>query len=216
MIRKTRNARQCHTCGVILGDESWTHNGRYLCLRHYAIEQSDRADKAEHNAREWSQKLDELKHTKCMADGKHCAENSPTMRCDHHNAETWKGYHEEERARNVELWNALGFANKFGDSAPDVRDVQTWALSRIAEPSAVANIIVPSGHMISLYRVIEYTPAQVKLSASQEAFCDATRRLLAKRVESGPGLALRYPDATPAAKPIQDTITCDVGADWDD
>lgn len=41
--------------------------------------------------------------------------------------------------------------------------------------------------------------------------------LKAPRVEeSGPGLAAKYPDATPAAKPTQEPVTCDLGADWED
>lgn len=34
--------------------------------------------------------------------------------------------------------------------------------------------------------------------------------------EHGVGLAARYPDATPAARPLQEPITCDIGADWED
>ncbi len=45
---------------------------------------------------------------------------------------------------------------------------------------------------------------------------DNYRALQRELVESGPGLAAKYPDATPAAKPRQEVITCDVGADWED
>jgi hypothetical protein len=34
-------------------------------------------------------------------------------------------------------------------------------------------------------------------------------------VESGPGLAAKYRDATPAAKPSSEPITCDLSGEWD-
>lgn len=39
---------------------------------------------------------------------------------------------------------------------------------------------------------------------------------VASRVEVTQGISKRFKDTTPADKPRQEVITCDVGADWDD
>lgn len=134
------------------------------------------------------------------AAGVHRMETRYGWRCDRCEIQHWKELHADKRQHLIDLLVAIG-----------------------ADPDDVAHTfdyLVPRAvEKVKLMREECEEPRQDPIwgqgIAEQLTGINSVVRGVGKVMESGPGLAARYPDATKAAKPEQEIITCDLGADYE-
>lgn len=170
----------------------------------------------------------------CGQTGKHAFENRPNAwRCDACELAHVRELHMQKRQHVIDLCHAILPADQielrcFDEVVTDAiakvklmrkeceepRPDPIWGQG-IAEQLSGINSVVrgesPSGKALQVHQEYMRDIYQRTLDSMAKSYL----RTAAKVMESGPGLAARYPDATKAAKPEQEIITCDLGADYE-
>lgn len=160
----------------------------------------------------------------CGEPGEFVCETSPVLECARCSRARLERQLADANRRFREVATELGAFEHFGDSCPHADQVRDWAVDRafqLTHPAPAVERALTSGKALralteaaaEAWRREGSKPLPLFTLDGKEAIGNPLLSL--KHKEGGPGLAARYPDATPAAKPDNGpVIVCDNG--WGD
>lgn len=168
----------------------------------------------------------------CHDHGKHRCETTARFRCDRCELQHVRERHEHRRRQVIELVEAIlpGEAERvrlIDDTVPEaitkVKLMREECETPQPDPIWIAaqlsgiNSVVRGENMSGKALAIIQRQAQEYMEAATRTVVGMLKPSFVQLAfaESGPGLAARYPDATRAAKPEAEIVTCDLGADYD-